>query len=49
MKMILLKFKLSMWKKHDLGGFEHGMVVGLSISETDNLLRFSRKTIFRDY
>ncbi len=52
----LLKFKLSirMGKKGDLSNFERGMVVGarragLSISQTADLLGFSRTTISRVY
>ena len=52
----LLKFKQSirMGKKGDLSDFECGMVVGarwagLSISETADLLGFSRTTISRVY
>ena len=49
-----LKFKpnIRMWKKGDLSDFERGLVVsarraGLSISETADLLGFSRTTISR--
>jgi len=47
----LLKFKPSirMGKKEDLRDFECGMVAGLSISETSDLLGFSRTTISRVY
>jgi len=45
---------MSEWDKGDLSNFERGMVVGarrasLSISQSAQLLGFSRTTIFRVY